>query len=86
MQIMRLIQSMPKSLGKNIPNARHETKVEIKVGAELDSLAETEKEGQGKERSEMDFVYVDADQVKKVGYLVYGLKFAPKRAVVVVDT
>lgn len=70
---------------ENIKNAGYEEKVEVKVGAALDSLAGMEEEGWGKEAKKMDLVFIDADKANNARYLEYGLKFARKGAVIVVD-
>ncbi|KAA8569424.1 hypothetical protein EYC84_001061 [Monilinia fructicola] len=44
-----------------------------------------ESEGWGKESKKVDMVFIDADKANNVGYLEYGLKFARKGAVIVVD-
>lgn len=70
---------------ENIKSAGYEANIEVRVGPALESLAEMESEGWGKESKKVDMVFIDADKANNVGYLEYGLKFARKGAVIVVD-
>ncbi|KAB8295080.1 hypothetical protein EYC80_007019 [Monilinia laxa] len=70
---------------ENIKDSGHEANGKVRVGPALASLAEMETERWGKEGKKVDLVFIDANKADNVGYLEYGLKFARKGAVIVVD-
>ena len=66
---------------KNIANAGLAEKVEVRVGAALDTLPKLEAEGAGP----FDFVFLDADKPNNPAYFDWALKLARKGSVIVAD-
>jgi len=65
----------------NIKRAGLSDRVEIRVGAALESLPVLEKEGLGP----FDFIFVDADKPNNPGYLEWAIKLSRPGALIIVD-
>ncbi len=65
----------------NVARAGLADKVEVRVGAALDSLPKIEAEGLGP----FDFVFIDADKENNANYLSWALRLARPGATIVVD-
>jgi len=66
-----------KVAAKNIQNAGMDRKVEIKVGAALDTLPTIE--------GEFDFIFIDADKQNNANYLKWALELSQPGAVIITD-
>ena len=66
---------------QNIARAGVSDKVEVRVGAALDSLPKIEAEGLGP----FDFIFIDADKANNANYLEWALRLSRPGAVIVVD-
>jgi predicted O-methyltransferase YrrM len=66
---------------KNVARAGLATRVDIRVGAALETLPKIEAEGLGP----FDFVFVDADKSNNANYLDWALKLSRKGTAIVVD-
>ncbi len=66
---------------KNLANAGLADKVEVRVGAALDTLPKLAKEGGGP----FDFVFLDADKPNNPAYFDWALKLSRKGSVIVAD-
>ncbi len=66
---------------KNLANAGLGEKVEVRVGAALDTLPKLAKEGAGP----FDFVFLDADKPNNPAYFEWALKLSRKGSVIVAD-
>jgi len=65
----------------NIRRAGLSGRVEIRVGAALDSLPQIEKEG----IAPFDFIFIDADKPNNPGYLEWAVKLARPGTLIIVD-
>ena len=65
----------------NVAGAGLADKVEVRVGAALDSLPKIEAEGLGP----FDFVFIDADKENNVNYLAWALRLSRPGTTIVVD-
>jgi predicted O-methyltransferase YrrM len=65
----------------NIQRAGLSDRVEIRVGAALDSLPRLEKEG----LAPFDFIFIDADKPNNPGYLEWALRLARPGTLIIVD-
>ncbi len=66
---------------RNIARAGLERKVDVRVGAALDSLPEIEKEGAGP----FDLIFIDADKENYPGYFEWAVKLARPGSLVIAD-
>jgi predicted O-methyltransferase YrrM len=66
---------------KNVARSGLATRVDIRVGAALETLPKIEAEGLGP----FDFVFVDADKSNNANYLDWALKLSRKGTAIVVD-
>lgn len=67
--------------GKNIQNAGLSDRVEIRVGAALDSLPLLEKENV----APFDFIFIDADKSNNPSYLQWAIKLSRPGTLIIVD-
>ncbi|HET8966503.1 MAG TPA: O-methyltransferase [Candidatus Acidoferrum sp.] len=65
----------------NIQRAGLSDRVQIRVGAALDSLPHIEKEG----LAPFDFIFIDADKPNNPGYLEWAIKLARPGTLIIVD-
>jgi predicted O-methyltransferase YrrM len=65
----------------NIQRAGLSDRVEIRVGAALDSLHQIEKEG----FAPFDFIFIDADKPNNPGYLEWAIKLSRPGTLIIVD-
>jgi Predicted O-methyltransferase len=65
----------------NIQRAGLSDRVQIRVGAALDSLPRIEKEG----LAPFDFIFIDADKPNNPGYLEWAIKLARPGTLIIVD-
>ena len=65
----------------NVQRAGLSARVEIRVGAALESLARIEKEG----LAPFDFIFVDADKPNNPGYLEWSIKLSRPGTLIIVD-
>jgi predicted O-methyltransferase YrrM len=65
----------------NVQRAGLSDRVEIRVGAALESLARIENEGLGP----FDFIFVDADKPNNPGYLEWSIKLSRPGTLIIVD-
>src|SRR5262249_13517567 len=65
----------------NIQRAGLSDRVEIRVGAALDSLPLIEKEG----HAPFDFIFIDADKPNNPGYLEWAIKLSRPGTLIIVD-
>jgi predicted O-methyltransferase YrrM len=65
----------------NIQHAGLSDRVQIRVGAALDSLPHIEKEG----LAPFDFIFIDADKPNNPGYLEWAIKLARPGTLIIVD-
>jgi predicted O-methyltransferase YrrM len=65
----------------NVGRAGLERKVEIRIGAALDTLPKIEAEGVGP----FDFVFIDADKANNAAYLEWALRLSRPGTAIVVD-
>ncbi|TAQ88710.1 hypothetical protein B7494_g2952 [Chlorociboria aeruginascens] len=69
----------------NIKNAGFEGVVQVREGKALETLEKMGEEGWGKEGRVFDLMFIDADKENNTEYVQWGLKFAKKGTVIVVD-
>jgi len=65
----------------NIQRAGLSDRVDIRVGAALESLPEIEKEG----LAPFDFIFIDADKPNNPGYLEWAIKLSRTDTIIIVD-
>jgi predicted O-methyltransferase YrrM len=65
----------------NIQRAGLSDRVDIRVGAALESLPEIEKEG----LAPFDFIFIDADKPNNPGYLEWAIKLSRTGTIIIVD-
>jgi len=65
----------------NIQRAGLSDRVDIRVGAALESLPEIEKEG----LAPFDFIFIDADKPNNPGYLEWAIKLSRPGTIIIVD-
>ena len=78
---LELLEKLAEVAGKNVARAGLSDKVEIRVGAALDSLKALEAE----EGPPFDLIFIDADKENIPGYYEGAMKLSRKGALIIVD-